>query len=171
MFVKIVATAFLTIFLSTTLASAQSASPTIIEQFNAWASYFYQGGASKVCYVLTIPEKGKSTPTSLDHGDVFFLVTQRPGQNISYEPQAMLGYDLQDGSKVNVKVDDRNFVLFTKGRSAWVENAAEEPALVTAMKSGRAMSMTAVSKKGNQTGYQFSLSGISKALKRIETCQ
>lgn len=169
MFAKHVATIGLALLVSAGAAQAQS--PARIEQFNAWGAYYYQGQSGKVCYVLTIPEKGSAKPEAVDHGEVFFLVTQRPGQNISYEPQAMLGYELRDGSKVNVKIDDKNFVLFTKGKSAWVENAAEEPALVAAMKSGKKMSMAAVSKKGTQTAYTFSLSGISKALKRIESCQ
>jgi hypothetical protein len=83
----------------------------------------------------------------------------------------MLGYDLQAGSKVNVTVDARSFVMFTKNRSAWLENAAEEPALVAALRSGHQMTMGAVSKKGTKTGYVFSLQGISAALKKIENCQ
>jgi hypothetical protein len=98
-------------------------------------------------------------------------VTQRPGQNISYEPQAMVGYDLQAGSKVTITVDDKTFTMFTKGRSAWLENAAEEPALVSAMRTGHQMTMGAVSKRGTKTGYVFSLQGISAALKKIENCQ
>lgn len=169
MFAKSILTAILTLAASAGIALAQS--PARLEQFNAWGAYFYQGQSGKVCYVLTIPEKGSAKPDKVDHGDVFFLVTQRPGQNISYEPQAMLGYELKPGSKVTVNIDGKNFIMFTKGKSAWVENAAEEPALVAALKSGHNMSMGAVSKKGTQTGYTFSLSGISKALKRIESCQ
>ena len=169
MFAKSLLPALITVLATSGIAAAQS--PARLEQFNAWGAYYYQGQAGKVCYVLTVPEKGSATPAKVDHGDVFFLVTQRPGQNISYEPQAMLGYELKAGSKVTITVDGRNFVMFTKGKSAWVENAAEEPALVAALKSGHSMSMGAVSKKGTQTGYTFSLSGISKALKRIETCR
>ncbi|MDB5522689.1 MAG: hypothetical protein JWM58_452 [Rhizobium sp.] len=169
MFVKKLAAAILAVLAVASSAAAQA--PTRIEQFKAWGAYFYQGSSGKVCYVLTVPDPKQLTPAKVNHGDVFFLVTQRPGQNISYEPQAMLGYDLQAGSKVSVKVDDRNFVLFTKGRSAWLENAAEEPALVAALRSGKSMTMGAVSKKGTQTGYVFSLSGISAALKKIETCR
>ncbi len=169
MFAKSIATALLTIMVSAGIAAAQS--PARIEQFNAWGAYYYQGQAGKVCYVLTVPPKDKMTPANVNHGDVFFLVTQRPGQNISYEPQAMLGYELQAGSKVNVNIDGKSFTLFTKGKSAWVENAAEEPALVAAMKAGHDMKLSAVSKKGTQTGYEFSLSGISKALQKIENCK
>ncbi len=132
---KTIATALVTLLVSAGAALAQS--PARIEQFNAWGAYYYQGQAGKVCYVLTVPDKATMQPANVDHGDIFFLVTQRPGQNISYEPQAMLGYELRDGSKVNIKIDDRTFVLFTKGKSAWVENARREPALVAAMKSGK----------------------------------
>lgn len=169
MFVKRLAAATLAVIAVASSAAAQS--PTRIEQFKAWGAYYYQGGSGKVCYVLTVPDPKQRTPANVDHGDVFFLVTQRPGQNISYEPQAMLGYELQAGSKVTVKIDDRSFTMFTKGRSAWLENAAEEPALVAAMRSGKTMTMGAVSRRGTQTGYVFSLSGISAALKKIENCR
>ena len=61
---------------------AQSA--TKIGQHNAWGTYSYQANTGKVCYVLTVPTDKQ--PTSLDHGDIFFFVSQRPGQSVSYEP-------------------------------------------------------------------------------------
>jgi len=173
--VKKLAAALLAVMAVASSAAAQS--PTRIEQFKAWGAYFYTakdkntGAISKVCYVLTVPDPKQMTPAKVKHGDVFFLVTQRPGQNISYEPQAMVGYDLRPGSKVNVTVDDKNFVMFTKGRSAWLENAAEEPALVAALRSGHQMTMNALSGKSTKTGYVFSLQGISAALRKIENCK
>lgn len=167
MFVRKIATALALVMAASGVASAQS--PTRIQQFNAWGAYSYQAGNGKVCYVLSVPKE--RTPASVDHGDIFFLVSQRPGQNISYEPQAMMGYPLQDNSKVNVVIDGRTFVMFTKGNSAWVENAAEEPVLVAAMKSGKAMSVKAKSRRGTETSYSYSLSGISAALKQIEACK
>ncbi|MBP2237722.1 invasion protein IalB [Sinorhizobium kostiense] len=167
MFVRKIATAFAFVMAAAGVASAQS--PTRIQQFNAWGAYSYQSGNGKVCYVLSVPKE--KSPASVDHGDIFFLVSQRPGQNISYEPQVMVGYPLQDNSKVNVVIDGRTFVMFTKGNSAWVENAAEEPAMVAAMKNGKAMSVNAKSRRGTETSYSYSLSGISAALKQIEACQ
>ena len=158
----------LSIILATaTAASAQT--PTRIQQFNAWGAYSYNSGKSKVCYVLSGP--ADKQPPKIDHGDNFFLVTQRPGQNISYEPQAMMGYELKAGSKVTVTVDTKSFTMFVKGKSAWLENAAEEPALVAAMKAGHAMKVQAVSKRGTNTSYSYSLSGISAALQQIEGCK
>ncbi|PTM96360.1 invasion associated locus B family protein [Mycoplana dimorpha] len=167
MFVRKFATALTLVLATASVASAQS--PTRIQQFNAWGAYSYQATGGKVCYVLSIPKE--KAPSSVDHGDIFFLVSQRPGQNISYEPQAMMGYPLKENSKVNVVVDGRTFVMFTKGNSAWVENAAEEPALVAAMKSGKDMSVQATSRRGTGTTYSYSLSGISAALKQIEGCK
>ena len=111
-----------------------------------------------------------SWPT-LDHGDMFFFVSQRPGQAVSYEPQFIAGYTMKEGSKVTVTIDNKKFSMFTKGKSAWVENAAEEPVLIAAMKGGTDMKVQAQSGKGNATNYVFSLKGISAALGSIATCK
>ena len=148
-------------------ASAQSA--TKIGQHNAWGTYSYQSDNGKVCYVLTVPTDKQ--PASLNHGDIFFFVSQKPGQNISFEPQFIASYNFQENSKVQVKVGDRTFSMFTRGTSAWMENAAEEPQLIAAMKSGSDMRVAAKSGRGNDTSYSFSLRGITAALNSINTCK
>lgn len=167
MSVRIIATVLALTLASAGIASAQS--PTRIQQFKAWGAYSYKSGNATVCYVLSVPTAKE--PAAVDHGDIFFIVSQRPGQNISYEPQAMMGYTLQANSKVNVTVDGKSFVMFTKDKAAWVENAAEEPALVAAMRSGSSMTVNATSARGTKTSYSYSLSGISAALKQIESCR
>ena len=148
-------------------ASAQQA--TKIGQHNAWGTYSYQASGGKVCYVLTVPTDKQ--PPNLDHGDIFFFVSQRPGQQVSYEPQFIAGYPLQQNSKVTVTVGDKDFTMFTKGKSAWVENAAQEPVLIAAMKAGSDMKVQAKSGRGNPTSYVFSLKGISAALSSIANCK
>jgi invasion protein IalB len=178
MSVRTIATALALILATAGIASAQASrntaqaaagAPTRIQQFKAWGAYSYKSGPATVCYVLSVPTTKE--PTSVDHGDIFFIVSQRPGQNISYEPQAMVGYPLQANSKVTVTIDNKNFVMFTKDKAAWVENAAEEPALVAAMKTGQNMKISAVSGRGTKTSYAYSLQGISAALKQIESCK
>ena len=99
---------------------------------------------------------------------MFFFVSQRPGQAVSFEPQFIAGYALKEGSKVSVAIGDKKFTMFTKGKSAWVENAAEEPLLIAAMKSGDDMKVQAQSGRGTKTSYAFSLKGISAALDSIQ---
>jgi hypothetical protein len=119
--------------------------------------------------VLTVPTDKQ--PPTLDHGDMFFFVSQRPGQQVSYEPQFIAGYNFQENSKVTVTVGDKSFSMFTRGKSAWVENAAEEPVLIAAMKGGADMKVEAKSGRGNATSYVFSLKGISAALTSIANCK
>ena len=147
-------------------AAAQSA--TKIGQHNAWGTYSYQANNNRVCYVLTVPTDMQ--PPTLNHGDIYFFVSQKPGQNVSYEPQFIASYDFQSNSKVQVTVGDRSFSMFTRGKSAWMENAAEEPQLIAAMRSGADMRVQAVSGRGNNTNYVFSLRGITAALNSIQSC-
>ncbi|MFZ2102127.1 MAG: invasion associated locus B family protein [Oricola sp.] len=149
-------------------ASAQAQTPTRIGEFNDWGSFSYDSGGGKVCYALSVPTAKQ--PANVDHGDNFFLVTQRARQNVTYEPQFMAGYTLQEGSKVTVVIDGQSFTLFTKENSAWVENAAQEPALVAAMKAGSRMSVKAKSRRGTDTSYEYSLSGVTAALNAIQNC-
>ena len=164
---KTIATAITVLFALTAAAAAQS--PTRIKQFDAWGAYSYNSGNSKVCYVLSVPTA--KNPANVDHGDIFFLVSQRPGQNISYEPQAMMGYPLKEASKVEVDVDGKKFTLFTRGNSAWVENAAQEPQLVAAMRAGTTMTVKATSRRGTNTSYSYSLKGVTAALNQINSCK
>jgi hypothetical protein len=153
----------LALALAASPALAQSA--TKIGQHNAWGTYSYQAQNGKVCYVLTVPTEKQ--PASLDHGDIFFFVSQKPGQNVSFEPQFIASYDFQTNSKVSVTVGNKSFSMFTRGKSAWMENAAEEPQLIAAMRAGSDMKVSAKSGRGNPTNYAFSLKGISAALQSI----
>ncbi|HHZ07461.1 MAG TPA: hypothetical protein GX405_01625 [Rhizobiales bacterium] len=157
----------LAVVAATLPAAAQSA--TKIGQHNAWGTYSYQANNGKVCYVLTVPTDKQ--PASLDHGDIFFFVSQKPGQNVSFEPQFIASYNLQENSKVIVTVGDKSFTMFTRGKSAWMENAAEEPTLIAAMKGGAEMKVAAKSGRGNATSYVFSLKGITAALNSISSCK
>jgi hypothetical protein len=165
--VKFLVTVTMATLLASSAAIAQT--PSQIGKFSEWGSYSYKSGSGKVCYILTVPKTKK--PDAVDHGDNFFLVSQKPGQNVAYEPQFMAGYELQANSKVVVTVGEKNFSMFTSGKSAWMENAAEEPLLLAAMKGGQSMSIKATSKRGTATAYTYSLSGISKALDSVKSCK
>lgn len=141
-----------------------------IGQKNDWALYTYADDKGKVCYTLTIPTEKQ--PANLDHGkSMYFVVSQKPGQNITFEPQFNASYNFQENSKVQVTVGDRTFSMFTKGNRAWMENAAEEPQLIAAMRGGADMKVAARSGRGNPTSYVFSLRGITAALNEISACK
>ncbi len=151
--------------------SALAQTPTQIKQFDAWGAYSYQSGNGKVCYVLSVPTQ--KAPANVDHGENFFLVSQKPGQNVSLEPQFMAGYELNTNAnaKVIVTIGNRNFTMFVNGKSGWMENAAEEPQLIAAMRGGSEMKVQAQSKRGTKTNYTYSLKGISASLAAIQNCK
>lgn len=167
MFVKTLVTAVAIVMAGTIGATAQS--PTRMNQFEAWGAYSYDSENGKVCYVLSVPTQ--ALPGDVNHGDNFFLISQRPGDRKSLEPQAMMGYQLREGSKVEATVGSDTFELFTRGNSAWVEDPEREPALVSAMRAGATMTVKATSARGTDTSYTYSLSGVTAALDAIENCK
>ncbi|WP_048647386.1 invasion associated locus B family protein [Nitratireductor soli] len=154
---------------TTAAAGPAMAQATAVGQHGDWGVYSYQAGNGKVCYAMSVP-KAKE-PASLDHGDIFFFVSQKPGQNVASEPQFIASYNFQESSKVTATIGDRAFSLFTQGKSAWLENAAEEPQLIAAMKGGSTMKIAAKSGRGNATSYVFSLGGVTAAIDATKNCK
>ncbi|CDN50824.1 Hypothetical protein NGAL_HAMBI2427_03300 [Neorhizobium galegae bv. orientalis] len=141
--------------------------PSMVKKFDAWGLYSYKGDGGTTCYVLTTPTQMQ--PANVDHGDNFFLVAPKPSGSGFY-PQAIMGYDLKGGSQMTVTVDGRTFALEPKGNSGWTKQESADAALVAAMKSGSSMTLEAVSQRGTQTSYTFSLSGVSAALTQAGRC-
>lgn len=154
--------------------NANAQAPKLITQNKAWGAYSYQGADGKVCYVLSIPTEklpAELNGRTVDHGDVFFMLAQHPGQNVRLEPQFSAGYPFQENSKVVLDVDGKKFSMFTKGQNAWLDNPAEESAVVSAMKAGAKMKVSAASRRGTQTSYAYSLSGVTASIGDITSCK
>lgn len=147
-------------------AFAQGA-PTLLEQYNDWEAYRYDGGGQKTCYILSKPKT--LSPSNRNHGDVFFFVTSRPAENVFNEISVLVGYPFAPDSTVTVDVDGKAFSLFTKDDGAWVEQPAEEQQLFAAMKAGRSMSVKGRSARGTDTTYTFSLSGVTASANRLSS--
>ncbi|MFD0916598.1 invasion associated locus B family protein [Pseudahrensia aquimaris] len=150
--------------------AAFAQAPVPIKQHNAWGAYSYNDArAGKICYILSIPTV--KAPADRDHGDVFFLVSQKPNKSGALEPQVEVGYPLKTETPVTVDIDGTKFQMFSQGNNAWVRDLAEEPKLVTAMRAGRSMTVSAESRRGTQTTYTYSLSGVTAALSEVNNCK
>ena len=155
-----------TLVAGTLAASAQT--PTRLEQFQAWGVYKYEQGGKTACYALSKPIAAE--PKSVNHGDNWFFVYKRPDANVNLEPEVRAGYNLKAGSQVKVTVDNNTFDFDPSDASAWMANAAQEPAFVAAAKRGRNMVVNATSKRGTNTKYTYSLMGMTKALNKVAEC-
>ncbi|MCZ2327947.1 invasion associated locus B family protein [Bartonella sp. F02] len=166
MFKKIFVAASMMILI--TAGAVQAQAPSRLHQFDAWGVYSYISPENTICYVLSLPLS--SHPTTVNHGDNFFLVTKRSHSPISFEPQFLAGYKFKEGSTVTVTIGKRDFEFFTKGSSAWLASPEVEKQFVAAMRSGLHMMVKAISKRGTHTTYTYSLKGISAALNAAQKC-
>ena len=166
------AAAFAVLFVSA--AAAQS--PTAMGTFNDWSAWSFNGSVSggtttgKVCYMHAAPTK--SSPENVDHGDVSFSISRSPAEGIESQANFVAGYPFKDNSPVTINIDGKEFMMFTQGESAWLLNTAEEPQLVAAMRAGKTMKVSATSRRDTKTTYEYSLSGVTAASKKIaDECQ
>ena len=147
-----------------------AAKPTLVGTFSKWTIWTYTGsyagkGNGKVCYIYAEPDK--MDPPKLDHGRVSFSITSSPAEGIKTEANFVVGYPMKEQSSVTVSVGDKSFTMFTQGDSAWLVNKEEESALLTAMRGGSAMVVKGVSRRGNETTYNYSLAGVTAAADKL----
>ncbi len=156
--------------LSAPIAAAIAQTPKAIKQHKAWGAYTYDDArAGKICYILSIPTVKE--PGDRDHGEVFFLVSQKPDGSGKFEPQVEVGYPLKSDADVTVTVDGKSFKMFSQKNNAWLTDVSQESDLVNAMRNGRSMKVAGVSVRGTQTSYTYSLSGVTAALKEVSNCK
>jgi invasion protein IalB len=149
-------------------ATAQAAEPTPLGTFNDWTAYTYKAPDTKVCYVVSQP-KSSDSAKKVKRDPIFFIVTNMPGRKISGEVSTIIGYPFKEQTTVNVKVDGTDFELFTNGDGAWADTSAKEKKIVTAMKTGKKLSVTGTSWKGTETTDNYSLNGLSPAIDKINS--
>lgn len=148
-------------------ALAQAAQPTRTAQFDDWGVYSYASGDGTACYALSVPKK--MAPAGVDHGRNYFIIA--PGAGATYVPQAVVGYALQPNSDVNIHIGARDFAMFVRDNTAWARSEGEQPQIVAAMQAGAEMIVAATSRRGTETTYAYSLTGVSAALKQVAKCR
>lgn len=141
---------------------AHAQTPNRVGTFKDWSAYAYADKKGKVCYAASQPKSQE--PKGANRDPAYFMITARPSENVRSEVSVIIGYRFKEGSKVTVDIDGQKFSMFTKEDGAWIENAAEETAMIEAMKKGHAMSVSGTSSRGTVTTDNYSLSGISASL-------
>jgi len=147
-------------------AHAQTAEPTLLGQFSGWAAYTYKAKDTKVCYISARPKS--SDPKSAKRDPAFFLVTHMPGRKVHGEVSTIIGYAFKKDSTATLKIDDASFELFTNADGAWADTPQTEKKIVSAMKTGKALSLKGTSWKGTVTTDSYALEGVGEALAKID---
>ncbi|GGY47491.1 invasion associated locus B family protein [Parvularcula lutaonensis] len=146
---------------------ANAADPEQVATYQDWMVFTYSTDTGdKICYAVTEPQD--VSPTSANHGDVFFSVASWQSGAATFQPSFMAGYQLQNGSEPLVRIGSDRWEMFSADREGFIESPRQEQRLVDAMRRGREMRVSATSARATATNYTFSLLGISKALERVE---
>ncbi len=149
--------------LSATSAEAQSASK-LAGTHGDWAVYTKGTGPERLCYVLS--EAATKSPSSVDHGDIYFMVSNWKNGAASEQPSFLAGYPLKTTRAPKAIVGSTTLTMFAADNEAFITERSNERKLVSKMRAGSSMTVSAVSTRGTQTRYTFSLKGVTAALKQ-----
>ncbi|MFN3172174.1 MAG: invasion associated locus B family protein [Hyphomicrobiales bacterium] len=139
--------------------------PTFVEQSRDWDVFTTTIEGAQACFIVSKPRSYDPMPESR-HGDVFFYLTRRPAANVTAEPLILVGYSFAEGSQVTTTVAGTSFTFLTQGPRAFLNNPAEGPNLLTAMRAGSDMRVSGTSSRGTSVTYVFSLSGVTAGTNR-----
>jgi hypothetical protein len=147
--------------------------PKLLGKYDDWAAYTYGSGTDRICYVLSEPKT--QAPKGAKRGDVYFMVTHRPGRNIRNEISMRAGYSFSAKSKPFATIGKDRFQMFTgvsEGGEhqywAWLDNTKDEDKMVKAIRAGSSMVVKGTSSRDTLTTDTYSLKGSGSALNKID---
>ncbi len=148
------------------LPQTAMASPKLQGSYGDWSVYTRQDGGDRICYVLS-KAKTKS-PSSVRHGDIYFLVANWRSGAASEQPSFMADFSLRSENPPEIQVGNSKFSMYTSQNEAFIDDNGDEQSLLKKMRAGSTMKINAVSGRGTKVNYSFSLKGITAALKKAK---
>jgi hypothetical protein len=147
--------------------AAGGAEPTLIGQFGSWGAYSAAPGGRKICFALAKPSSSKTNPPNRPRDPAYVFVASRPSERVANEVSVSIGYQLKPGSEGSLEIGSAKYAMYTQGDGLWIKNAADEAAMVEALKRGADVTVKGMSSKGTETTDVFSLKGLAQALDRV----
>ncbi len=149
-----------------TALPAQGAEPKLEGTFNDWSVYSKGSDKDQVCFALAKPDV--MAPTTVNHGEVFFMVSSWKSGAASEQPSLLTGYPLKTTRAPAAYVGSTKALMYAADNEAFIESSADEQNLVRKMRAGSDMRVEAVSARGTETSYVFSLKGVTAALRKAK---
>lgn len=148
----------------TGLASANE--PKTIATYGDWSVFERKVDGDRICFAAT--EAKDKSPKSVNHGNVFFLVASWASGAAKHQPSLMTGYNLNNEPNPSLRVGSEKWTMYVDENEGFIEKAESEKSLISAMRRGADMQVSAVSSRGTATNYRISLRGITAALQRVD---
>jgi len=149
------------------ITTSNAQTPEAIATYRDWSVFVKDIAGDKICFAAT--EAKNKQPTNVSHGDVFFLVASWKSGAATNQPSLMTGYNLKESPEPSLRIGADRWEMYTSENEAFIESDSDERRLVSAMRRGADMRVSAVSTRGTATSYTISLRGISAALDRVKT--
>lgn len=150
--------------------ASPGAEPVFRAAHAAWRVFTRGEGEERYCYAVSRPSE--SLPSNVTHGDVFFFVTSWASGAAREQPSFMAGYALRPDSPPRARIGSDRFTFYVSRNEGFIELERDSARLVNAMRQGAAMRVEATSDRGTATVYEFSLSGVTAALRQVnELCR
>jgi hypothetical protein len=141
--------------------SRETPVPHFVGSHRDWNVYRFRDAEETICYIASEPKKQEGNYTRRDPPAV--VVTRRPGARVLYEVSVDPGYAYLDGSDVEIQIDRRRFLLFTRGEHAWARQEEDDRNLISAMRRGVKMTVSGTSSKNTYSLDTYSLVGFTAA--------
>lgn len=143
--------------------SAAQTAPKLNGTHGDWQVYTRGSGSQTICYALS---KAKTlSPSTVDHGDIYFMVSNWKNGAATEQPSFLAGYGLKTTRAPKARVGSTSLNMYAAERDAFIDKRADEKKLVAKMRAGATMTVSATSQRGTNTSYQFSLKGVTAALR------
>src|SRR4051812_21432799 len=145
---------FVLVFLA--LAFPAQAQKQSVGIFGQWGAFKDAGR----CYAISEPTETRRR----EGGRAFASISYWPQRNIRGQVHFRFARPKRPGSAVLLRIDDRTFQLIGGGADGWAPDAASDAMIVTAMRTGVAMSIETRSATGGLLRDDYPLRGAATAI-------
>ena len=123
--------------------------------WNRWGAF--SDPSPRRCFAI-------AQPVDPDHRAGFASIANWPGQNIRSQLHIRLSRSRAGNARVTLSIGERRFELMAGTDDAWAPDARTDAAIVSAMRSGRSMSVEGLGRDGSAFADVYALAGAATAI-------
>lgn len=151
--------------LGVTALGAPASADGRVARHTDWDVFVRSVDGDRVCYASSPAQD--ASPRSVEHGQVVAVVSSWESGAGLERPQISFGYAPREKGPTRARVGRKSWSLYTVGGDAFADDY-DEPDMVAAMRKGSVLRVETTTETGELTAYEFSLKGITAALRDVK---
>ncbi len=125
--------------------------------FESWGAF--RDASPHRCYAIAEPARGRYRDPL-----PFVSIANWPGEHIHDQLHVRLSRERHPDAAVTLAIGERRFELIAGERDAWAPDAATDAAIVSAIRSGRSLSVETTARNGRSFADVYALGGAATAI-------